>query len=86
MVVYSLLPKNLSGNLNEWMSDASQSKFEEERECFVQQADAMEVAQVDGKLKGEAVVGQAITDAAGAHLAYKAYSELSTSYTWSIYT
>lgn len=66
------------GNLRNWWTPATNAKFTEKAQCYIDQASAYEVAQVHLKVDGAQTLEENLADQGGVKLGYKALDKILT--------
>ncbi|XP_072370555.1 phosphate-regulating neutral endopeptidase PHEX isoform X3 [Scyliorhinus torazame] len=65
-----------NGNLHQWWSNASISRFNDKTECMIKQYDEYYWGQAGLQVKGQRTLGENIADNAGLRQAFRAYRKL----------
>lgn len=64
------------GNLRNWWSPATKDQFEKRSQCFIQQADAYKIKEVDLTVNGEQTLTENLADQGGVKLGYMALDKV----------
>jgi putative endopeptidase len=64
------------GNLRNWWTPATNTKFTEKAQCYIDQANAYDVAQVHMKVAGAQTLEENLADQGGVKLGYKALDKI----------